>query len=192
MTILETERLVLREMDPDIDAGFIFELLNTPKFIKYIGDRGVRSAGEAAEFIETRYRQMYRDNGFGLYTVVLKEDGMPALACVQVGVCGFVKRETLPKADLGFAFLPQFERRGYGFESSEAVMKYGRETLGLDRVLAITSLDNDPSGKLLEKLGFEFDSIIEVGPETLKLYRSEPGSVLPAQAGGSSAETRSL
>src|SRR5688572_13816832 len=112
-------------MDPDIDAGFIFELLNTPKFIKYIGDRGVRSVDEAAEFIESRYRQMYRDNGYGLYTVVLKEDAIPPLAWVQLGVCGFVKRETLPDADLGFAFLPQFERRGYGFESAEAVMVYG-------------------------------------------------------------------
>ena len=172
MDILETERLVLREMDPDIDAGFIFELLNTPKFLKYIGDRGVRSVAEAAEFIETRYRQMYRDNGYGLYTVVLKEDGVPALACEQIGVCGFVKRETLPDADLGFAFLPQYERRGYGFESAEATMEHGRTKLGLKTVLAITSLDNDASGKLLEKLGFEFDKTIESGEESLKLYRS--------------------
>lgn len=173
MTILETDRLILREMDPDIDAGFIFELLNTPKFIKYIGDRGVRSAAEAAVFIETRYRQMYRDKGYGLYTVVLKEDGMPALVCEQVGVCGFVKRDTLPHADLGFAFLPQFERRGFGIESAKAVMEYGRKTLGLKRVLAITSQDNNASGKLLEKLGFHFDGKIEVGDETLKLYKSE-------------------
>jgi RimJ/RimL family protein N-acetyltransferase len=177
--ILKTERLVLRELDPDIDAGFIFELLNTPKFLKYIGDRGVRSVGEAAEFIEARYRQMYLDHGYGLYTVVLKEDGIPALACEQIGVCGFVKRENLPHADLGFAFLPQFERRGYGFESAKGVMTYGRTTLGLTTVLAITSLDNDASGKLLEKLGFEFDKIIESGEETLKLYRSEARSEPP-------------
>lgn len=161
-------------MDPDVDAGFICELLNTPKFIKYIGDRGVRSVGEAAEFIGTRYRQMYLDHGYGLYTVVLKEDGIPALACEQIGVCGFVKRETLSHADLGFAFLPQFERRGYGFESASGVMTYGRATLGLQTVLAITSLDNDASGKLLEKLGFDFDKTMESGDGVLKLFKSEP------------------
>ena len=178
--IIRTERLILREIDPDIDAGFIFELLNTPKFIRYIGDRGVRSAGESAAFIETRYRQMYVDNGYGLYTVVLRKDGVPPLACQQIGVCGFVKRDTLPHADIGFAFLPQYEGRGYGLESAQAAMVYGRSTLGLKTVLAITSLDNDASGRLLEKLGFEFDKIIDSGDERLKLYRSEPETISPA------------
>jgi RimJ/RimL family protein N-acetyltransferase len=172
--IIRTERLILRELDPDIDAGFIFELLNTPKFIRYIGDRGVRSVDEAAKFIEDRYRQMYRDHGYGLYTVVLKQDGPRGLASEQVGVCGFVKRETLPHADLGFAFLPRFERQGYGSESAKAALSYGRTALGLGTVLAITSLDNDASGKLLEKLGFEFDKVISSGDESLKLFRSEP------------------
>lgn len=179
--IIRTERLVLREIDPDIDAGFIFELLNTPKFIKYIGDREVRSEDQATAFIENRYRQMYYDHGYGLYTVTLREDGTPALGSRQIGVCGFVKRETLPDADLGFAFLPKYEGKGYGFESAHAVLNYGRKTLGLTRVLAITTLDNDASVRLLEKLGFQFDKIIESGEESLKLFRSEPGPEFSAQ-----------
>ena len=175
--ILRTERLILREMDPVIDAGFIFELLNTPKFLKYIGDRGVRSVADAAEFIETRYRQMYRDNGYGLYTVELNPNTDPGPR--QIGVCGFVKRDTLPNADIGFAFLPEFEGRGYGFESASAVLAYGRDKLDLKRVLAITSQDNDDSGRLLEKLGFHFESNFESDSETLKLYANEPGSPTP-------------
>lgn len=176
--ILETERLTLRELDPATDAEFIFELLNSPKFIKYIGDRGVRSAEDAAAFIEDRYRQSYSDHGFGLYTVELKKDesyahtNVRASALIRVGLCGFVKRGTLPNADIGFAFLPEFEGKGYGFESASAVMRYGSKTLGFTTVLAITSLDNEVSGRLLEKLGFSFDRLIENGDETIKLYSS--------------------
>ena len=153
MKVLETERLVLREMTAD-DARFILELLNTPKFLKYIGDRGVRTVKQSAAFIENRYRQSYHDHGFGLYTVELKDDGAP------VGICGFVKRGSLPDPDLGFAFLPQFEKHGYGFESTVAMMEYGRDVLRVSRVLAITTPDNDRSGKLLEKLGFKFERML--------------------------------
>jgi len=154
-------------MDSAIYAEFVFELLNSPKFIQYIGDRGVRNVEQAAAFIENRYRQSYRDNGFGLYAVQRKIDNVP------IGLCGFVKRDTLPGPDIGFAFLPEFESYGYGFESADAMMKYGRDTLGFTKVLAITSQDNAVSGRLLEKLGFKFDKLMESGEETLKLFTSD-------------------
>ena len=168
MKILETERLNLREIDSATDAEFIFELLNTPKFIKYIGDRGVRSATQAREFIENRYRQSYRDHGYGLYTVELKNVN------TQIGACGFVKRDHFEFPDVGFAFLAQFEGKGYGFESANAVMDFGRDKLGFTKVLAITSQDNDVSGKLLEKLGFHFERIF-TSPEgeDLKLFEKQ-------------------
>ncbi|CAN5334438.1 GNAT family N-acetyltransferase [soil metagenome] len=167
MNILETERLFVRELDSSIDAEFVFELLNTPKFLSFIGDRGVRSVDEAAIFIDERYRASYTEHGYGLYTVELKENA------TQVGLCGFVRRDTLPGPDIGFAFLPEFERQGYGFESAEAMMKYGSETLNFTTVLAITSLENDASGKLLEKLGFTFKDMIENDEEKLRLYSSK-------------------
>ena len=170
--IVETERLLLRELDSATDAEFIFALLNTPKFVQYIGDRGVRSVDNAVDFIESRYRQSYRDHGFGLYAVELKEE-----ARTRIGLCGFVKRDHLEFPDIGFAFLPEFEGKGYGFESATAVMNYGCETLGFGHVLAITSLDNDVSGRLLEKLGFAFTGLID-SPENEKLrlftYGADP------------------
>lgn len=165
--ILETERLLVRELNSASDAEFICALLNTPKFIKYIGDRGVRTPAEAADFIETRYRQSYVDHGFGLYAVELK-DGTP------VGMCGYVRRDSLDGPDIGFAFLPEHERLGYGFESASAMLEFGRDSLGFDTIRAITSMDNDASGQLLQKLGFRYDSLIEPNGETLKLYISEP------------------
>jgi RimJ/RimL family protein N-acetyltransferase len=162
--ILETTRLSLREIDIG-DSEFVVSLLNTPKFIKYIGDRGVRTAEDARVFIENRYRQSYRDHGYGLYTVALKEVEIP------IGVCGFVRRDTLPGPDIGFAFLPEFEGLGYGFESADAIMGYGRNTLGFSQLFAITSQDNDISGNLLLKLGFSFQEIVTMSNgEELKLY----------------------
>ena len=166
MKILETERLLLREMTAK-DAEFVLELLNTPKFIKYIGDRGVRSAEEAADFIENRYRQSYRDHGYGLYTVELRS-GTP------IGICGFVRRDTLPDPDIGFSFLPEYEGQRFGYESAEAMIQYGRHVLDMDRILAITSLDNHGSVGLLNKLGFsEIDKIDTPNGETLRLFSLE-------------------
>ena len=149
MKILGTERLILREIETQ-DAAFLFELLNSPKFLKYIGDRGVRTVEDADEFIESRYRESYRQNGFGLY-VVERSEGE------SVGICGFVKRGYLNHPDIGFAFLPEYEGKGYGFESAKALLEFGFRELGFDVVYAITSPENTASEKLLAKLGFRLE-----------------------------------
>jgi RimJ/RimL family protein N-acetyltransferase len=179
MKIHETERLILREI-VEADDEFILDLLNQPSFIKYIGNRNVRNLEQAREFIENRYRKSYAENGFGLYAVDLKNEFYTfadtqfsaALENVPVGICGFVKRESLPDADIGFAFLPQFENKGFAFESASAVMRYGAEKLNLKKVLAITTQDNFSSIKLLEKLGFKFERLIKLphDSETLNLF----------------------
>ncbi len=186
MKTIETERLLIREIDSAIDAEFIFELLNSPKFLKHIGDRGVRSVEQAREFIENRYRRSYRENGYGLYVVESRSitdnsnDRLPTGrvsapdSATQIGMCGFVKRDYFEHADVGFAFLAEFEGKGYGFESANAVLRYGRDDLGFKKVLAITSQDNDVSVKLLEKLGFTFDRIFTTPEgEDLKLFEKQ-------------------
>lgn len=168
MKILETERLIVREI-VESDDEFILDLLNQPSFIKYIGDRNVRNAEQTREFIENRFRKSYAENGFGLYLVLTKENQLP------IGISGFVKRDTLPDADIGFAFLPQFERKGYALESAAELMKYGRKVLKLNRVLAITTQNNHSSVKLLGKLGFEFERLIKLphDEQELKLFSYE-------------------
>ena len=162
MKILETERTIIREI-VETDAEFILDLLNQPTFIKYIGNRRVNTLADAREVIENRYRQSYRDFGFGLFIVELKENNAP------IGFCGFVKRDFLSDADIGFAFLPQFEKKGYAFESAAAMMKYGKDVLNLKHVLAITTKDNENSQKLLAKINFKFERLIKVPNETKKL-----------------------
>ncbi len=174
MKILETERLNLREI-VESDAAFMLDLLNQPSFIENIGDRNVRTVEEARDFIENRYRLSYRVNGYGLWAVELKETGE------TIGICGFVKRDTLPDADIGFAFLPQFEGKGYAVESAVGTMKYGAETLNFERVLAITTQHNEKSGRLLEKLGFKYERLIDINDEELKLFAWNAGT--PATRG---------
>ena len=150
MTLLETERLILRELTFD-DAPFILTLLNDPSFLRYINDKNVRNLEDARQYMLNGPMASYARNGFGLYLVELKDTAVP------IGLSGLLKREELPDADIGFAFLPDYWGKGFAFESACAVMSDARERLGLNRVLAIVMPDNDASIKLLEKLGMRFE-----------------------------------
>lgn len=155
MTVLETERLLLRPFTVD-DAEFILALLNEPSFIRYIGDKNVRNLEQARQYILNGPVASYERHGFGLGLVELRESHTP------IGMCGLLKRDELPDPDIGFAFLPAFWKQGFGFEASKAVLDDARERLRVERILAITSLDNDASIKLLERLGFSFEKILEL------------------------------
>ncbi len=159
MPVLETERLALRRLTTD-DAQFILELLNEPSFLRYIGDKGVRTNADACRYIETGPMASYERFGFGLYRVELKDSREP------IGICGLLKRDSLPDADIGFALLPRYWSKGYAFESASAVLAHARDTLGLRRVLAITSPDNVASINLLEDLGFRFERVSRLAEDT--------------------------
>ena len=145
-TLATTARLTLTEFTA-ADAPFIVRLLNDPDWIRFIGDRNVRSEDDARAYLERGPLAMYARNGFGLWRVTRREDGEP------IGTCGLIKRDTLPDVDVGFAFLPQHRGRGYAEEAARATMTLASERYGLARVVAIVSPDNDDSRRLLEKLG---------------------------------------
>ena len=168
MTIIETERLILRKLTVD-DAAFMLELLNQPSFIQFIGDRGVRTLDDARQFILTRYIAAYERLGFGMYLTLLKEDLVP------IGICGLIRRNELDDVDIGYAFLPQYWSKGYAFESASAVLAYARNTLGIKRILGITTADNKGSIRVLEKAGLKFERMVKLSgdDEELKLFASE-------------------
>ncbi|EMY4796446.1 GNAT family N-acetyltransferase [Bacillus pacificus] len=163
MIVLETERLTLRWLDIK-DAPFILELVNDPAWIQFIGNKGVRTLEDATNYIVNGPIDMYNKLGFGLYLVERKEDLTP------LGMCGLIKRDSLEDVDIGFAFLEEFRSKGYGYESASAVIDYGVQNLGLKRIVAITTIDNIHSGKLLEKVGLQFEEIISDSGEDLKLF----------------------
>jgi len=155
LKILETERLTLDKLSSE-DAPFILELLNEPSFLRFIGDREVRTFDDAHAYILNGPVASYEKFGFGLYLTKRKQNGVP------IGICGLVKRATLPDVDIGFAFLPPFWGHGYAFEAAAAVMAYGKEKLGLQRIVAVATPDNAASIKLLEKLGLRFEKMVKL------------------------------
>lgn len=153
--VLQTERLTVRHLSLD-DAAFILQLLNEPSFLRYIGDRGVCTLEDAGRYIETGPMESYQRNRFGLYGVALTGSG------VLIGMCGLIKRPALPDPDIGFAFLPAYWSRGYAFEAATAVMAHSRDVLGINRIVAIASPNNVSSIKLLNKLGLQFERLMQL------------------------------
>ena len=167
MTVLETGRLALREFTAD-DADVVLRLVNEPSFLRYIGDRGVRTLEDARKYIADGPVAGYARDGHGLMCVERKSDG------ASLGMCGLLKRDALPDPDIGFSFFPEYWSQGYALEAASAAMHHARETLGIGRILAITTRDNASSMRLLDKLGFRFERMIALGTEELRLFASEP------------------
>ena len=163
MIVLETERLFLRGFNAG-DAEFILALLNEPSFLRFIGDKKVRSLQDAEKYILNGPVASYERHGFGLCLVELKETHTP------IGMCGLLKREELPDPDIGFAFLPDFWNKGFAYEAAAAVMKDARERLNLERILAITNQDNEASIKLLQKLGLQIERLIKMSTDSTELF----------------------
>jgi RimJ/RimL family protein N-acetyltransferase len=158
VSLLTTERLNLRRMTVE-DAEFILQLLNDPAFLRFVGDKGVRTVDDARQYLLTGPLASYERHGFGLWLVELKGSNTP------VGMCGLLKREALDDVDIGFAFLPQYRSQGYAYESAAAVLDYGRGKLGLERIVAIADEDNAGSLRVLEKIGMTFDRMIRLSDE---------------------------
>ncbi|HHB79105.1 MAG TPA: N-acetyltransferase [Saprospiraceae bacterium] len=158
---LETERLFLRPTAID-DAEFFFELLNTPKWIQYIGERHITDMESAKKYIQEKVLPKPDKVGVN-FTVRLKENG------AKIGSCGLYRREGLDYMDIGFAFLPGFEQQGYAYESARRVLEMGFSDFGIDRVCAITTEDNFRSQRLLTKLGMEYEKIIRIPNDDVDL-----------------------
>lgn len=168
MTVLETERLTLRWARAD-DGPFFLELLTDPDWIRYIGDRDIRTAEDGARYVTDRLIPDYLDHGFGLNVVLLRETGAP------IGICGLIRRKSLDDVDVGFAFLPRYRGRGYAVEATVSVLAHGRRAFGLRRIVAITLPENAGSIRVLEKAGMIRERTIRLpdDPDDLLLFAQE-------------------
>lgn len=167
---LETPRLSLRRFEP-ADAAFVVSLLTSPDWLRFIGDRGVRTETDALVYIERLTSMGYAKNGFGLYHVSRRSDGTP------VGMCGMLRRDTTPDVEIGFAFLSEHAGQGYATEASGAVLGEAREQHGLRRIGAVVMPENHASIRVLEKLGLRFERLIVTDParDPLQYFARELG-----------------
>ena len=168
MTLLETERLLLRQLITE-DATFMFELLNDPSFIRNIGDRNIRTIDDACAYIVNGPVKSYEKNGFGLYLVILKETNE------SIGICGLIRRESLEDVDIGYALLPKFWSKGYAVEAAQATKAYAKDVVGLKRLVAIVDPINVGSIRVLEKIGLRYENMVQLSADDieLKLFGAE-------------------
>lgn len=155
MPLTTTNRLIISKVTLK-DAPFFVDLMNTPSWLKYIGDRNIKSVEDAKNHLKKGILKSYKESGYGFYKVTKKSEPEKA-----IGIVGLVKRKELEYTDIGFAFLPNYEGKGYGYESSVAIMDMAKNKFKLNKVLAITNPDNKSSIHLLEKLGLSFQKRIK-------------------------------
>lgn len=160
---LSTPRLLLRPFGAE-DAAFVLELLNAPGWKRFIGDRGIGDLAAAENYISDVLQPLYTQPGMGLYLLVRKADLAP------LGMCGLLRRPTLDDPDLGFALLERHQGQGYISEASQHLLQHARQVLGLEKIVAITTADNQRSAQLLRKLGFVLQGPIQLGENCFQLY----------------------
>lgn len=161
----ETERLFLRPTNEE-DAALTHRLYNTQEFLQFVGDRNLHTEEDALEYLRNRAFPQIEQRGYGNYTVILKDGGE------KVGSCGLYHREGVTGVDIGFAYLPEFYGRGYGYEAAKAILDAGFIDFGLEEISALTVQENISSRKLIEKLGLSFRKKVFIpnDPEELLFY----------------------
>jgi len=156
---IETERLNLAEVD-FIHTSFIFELLNTPGWLAFIGDRNIKSLEDAGNYV-----QKIQDSAVINYWVAsLKETR------TTIGIVTYVKRDYLAHWDIGFAFLPQYAKQGYAYEAAKRILAEVLKNPFSNYIVATVVKENIHSIKLLEKLGLTFQEEIDRDGQSLLLY----------------------
>ena len=163
----ETDRLKMRPVSAELDAAFIFELLNSPKWLINIGDRNIKSIDDAAAYINSKMTPQLEKLGYGNYVVIRKEDG------IKIGTCGLYDREGVTGIDIGFAFLPQYEKKGYAYESTSELLAVAINFFEISQISGIAIKENIASQNLLKRLGFEFNKIIKIPNDEAELMLFE-------------------
>ena len=146
--ILETKRLILRELT-EKDFSDLYEVLSdsdvTAHYPYTFDEKRVKS------WIE-RNIERYKTDGFGLWAVVLKENGR------MIGDCGItiqnIDGEKLP--EVGYHIHKDFRRKGYASEAAAGCIEYGFSNLGFDKIYSYMKYTNEPSCRTAEKNGMKF------------------------------------
>jgi RimJ/RimL family protein N-acetyltransferase len=149
------------------DADFIINLVNSPGWLKFIGDRNIHNTDQAINYLENGPLKSYKENEYGLCIVETKE------AQISIGLCGLIKRDYLNYPDIGFAYLPEFMGLGYAYEMAKAIVEYSNSILSIETIQAIVKEQNQRSIHLLEKIGMNFvKTLVPPNEETeLLLYQ---------------------
>lgn len=140
-------------------ASFMLELVNTPSWLEFIGQRNVHTLQEAVAYIE----KIIQNENFEYYCIVDKQEQ-------TLGVISFIKRDYLALWDLGFALLPSNAQRGIAYLACNLFLEYLKENTSLKQICAITDPHNQRSTSLLQRLKFKRINSIVVDQNTLEYF----------------------
>lgn len=158
-SFLTTARLLIKPLTITHD-NFILELVNTEGWIKFIGNRNITSQAEAGAYIQ----RILENRNISYWVVKLKDNQD------KIGIVTYIKRDYLEHHDIGFAFLPNFCKKGYAYEAAKAVLNKLIREHNLSHIFATTVPENISSVKLLKRIGLAFEKEIEVEKEKLQVY----------------------
>jgi RimJ/RimL family protein N-acetyltransferase len=147
--MIETERLILRDWT-EADIEPFLRHTNTPTVMRWLG--GVTPEPEASERITRRIIPWQQQRGFTFWVVERKEDGE------LLGFCGIKIAETASAPvegmfEIGWRLREDAWGKGYAREAAIASLEFAFGTLGAERVVALTCIQNEPSWGLMERLG---------------------------------------
>lgn len=162
--IIETERLILRELTPK-DAKNFYDLNSNFNVLKYTGDKEFESIEKAREFLEN-YTD-YKVNGYGRWAVVVKETNK------FIGWCGLKFGRLKEQTDIGFRFFENEWNKGYATESAKKCLDYGFNKLGLPKIIGRAMKQNKGSIRVLEKIGLEYEKDTMLDNQEAVIYKIE-------------------
>ncbi|TFH92626.1 GNAT family N-acetyltransferase [Vibrio ouci] len=162
MRRLSSKRLTLRLVKQQ-DAEFILELYNSEDFLRFVGDKGIKTVDDAQLYIQNNILAMHEE--YGVCLLLVERSGTKE----KLGVCGLIKRPELTAYDIGYGFKPAAYGQGYGYEAGQAVLDYARHQPKITELVAITTSDNGASQALLTKLGFTYVKVQDAISDTVDL-----------------------
>ena len=165
--LIETDRLIMRKFDTnDVDA--VFEFASSPVVARFTLDAVVHTREEAARIIQEIWLREYEIYGYARYALVYKGENK------VIGFCGMKYEPELGAPDLGYRMLPQYWAQGLGTEAASAALQYARNSLGLRRIMAEAVRENEASGRILLKIGFQLILTYVQDGYTIDRYESNP------------------
>ncbi len=145
-----TSRLLLREAEADDLEAWAASIYADPEVVRYLPRREMTPLARA-ERTFARYTRLWAERPYGGWLVVDKVEG------TLVGHC---KLDYLPETDeveLGYALARRYWGRGLASEAARAATRFGFETAGLQRIMAVLLPENKASRRVLEKAGFVYE-----------------------------------
>ncbi|MBN4071444.1 GNAT family N-acetyltransferase [Crocinitomix catalasitica] len=149
--VLQTERLRLRGSE-ESDIGFIHHVRSSEEVNKFIE----RESDISLEDTEAFFNKCLKGNNNNESIDWIIERRIDSVSMGTICLWNFTWDDN--KSEIGYQLLPEFQEQGIMTEALHKVIKFGFDTLSLDKIEAYTHKENDSSKKLLLKLGFVFNS----------------------------------